>query len=182
MTLSLYTRLYRVTGKRTWLRRARLSLAPLTIPAASGGDTVPFLGTSRPWFEGYASAPVWPHTLTHHVHTLVGLWDMADLSPVAARLFRRGTASLRFALPRYDLGDRQAVWLLHVVDPGRPVSSISGWGQEVMMPAMAALDSVTRDRLLKRYTRKWNRQLTQICENPVEQCGFPHPARRSPRS
>jgi hypothetical protein len=103
---------------------------------------------------------------------MIGLWDMSDLSPAARQRFREGMHSLDLALPYYDLGDRVAVWVLHLADPSRPVRPISGWGQEVMMPTMRALASVRRDRPLARYTQRWTRQLTQICSNPVEQCAF----------
>lgn len=172
VTISLFTRLYSATGKRRWLRLARRSLRPLAIGTESGGATSRFLGGDAAWFEGYASLPVHPHTLTHHLHTLIGLYDLSDRSPDARRILGQGMRSLHLALPRYDLGDRSAVWLLHLIDSQRPVRPISGWGQEVMVPTMRALDSVRKDGRLHRYLGKWTRQLRQICRNPAEQCYF----------
>jgi hypothetical protein len=173
--ISLLTRLYRATGKRTYLRQARLALRPFLKRTSKGGVVSEFLDTGLPFYEGYASLPVRVHTIAHMLYAMIGLYDMSDLSPRAARLYRRGMRTVERALPVYDGGQGRALlWLVHLTDPPRPVSSQSGYSQEGLVSQVRALASVHPSPVLRTYTDQWERELTAICVNPLEKCQFPH--------
>lgn len=170
--LSLLSRLYRATGDRVYLREARLALRPLALPKGAGGVQAPFLDTERVFFEGYATLGVPVHTLSHHVQTLVGLYDFSALSDSAARLFRKGMATLRVALPHYDLpADRRTLaWLAGITDPPRPQELLIGYYQEAMVVQLRALDSVSPDSVVRHYEAAWRAQLPEICVSEIEGC------------
>jgi hypothetical protein len=170
---SLLSRIYRVTGQRRYLRAARLGLEPLRKPFGHGGVRATFLDTPLVFFEGY-DEPVKIHTLAHFVDVLVGLYDMSDLSPLARRLFDQGMRTLPVALPRYDLGDRVAVWLAHLTAPTRAVEHQSGYFQEQLLGGLRGLESIRPSPTLHRYLIGWDAQLPAICENPQEYCFFRH--------
>ena len=172
--LSLLARLYRVTGRRIYLREARLALNPLLKPKTSGGVQAPFFNTGTTFFEGYATLDVAVHTLSHHVQTLVGLYDFADFSRPAARLFEKGMATLHAALPYYDLPEqgRTLAWLANLTDPPRPQELLIGYYQEAMVVQLRALDSVSPDPVVRRYEKAWRAQLPAICSVETEGCFF----------
>jgi hypothetical protein len=99
--ISLLRRAYHRTGRRRYLRAARRALRPLRREVADGGLLV-----RRPegiMFEEYPSErPSLP--LNGHVQTLIGLYDLADVSPRARRMLDRGAATLVRVLPQYDAG------------------------------------------------------------------------------
>ena len=158
MVASLFTRLFWATHNRDYLAVAERSLAPLALPIAQGGALVGFLDTNLPWYESYASVKdIRFFTLTHFVHTLVGLYDLSGYSPQAKSLFAAGRQTLDYALPYYDLGNRNVIWLLHLTRPdlqSQPVPT-SGWSTEVMLPPLKALQSVSPSAQLALYIRKW---------------------------
>jgi hypothetical protein len=173
--ISLLTRLYRATGKRDYLRQARLALRPFTKPTSDDGVVTEFLDTGLPWYESYATLPVRVHTIAHYLYALIGLYDMSDLSRRADRLYRRGMRTLEQALPYYEIGaDRALLWLLHVTDPPRPVSGQSGYSQEGLVSQIRALESVHPSPVLRTYLDRWEHQLTALCTNPQQRCQFPH--------
>ena len=175
--VSLLTRLYRATGKRRYLRQARLALRSFRRPVGRGGVVSTFLDTGLPFYEGYATLPVRMHTLAHMLYAMIGLYDMSDLSPAADRLFRHGLATVDRALPYYDDGQGRAVgWLLHLTDPPRPAGAVSGYFQEALVSQVRALASINPSRPLQQYRDRWAGKLAEICVNPVEQCAFPHPS------
>jgi hypothetical protein len=172
--MSLLTRLYRATGKRDYLRQARRAMRPFSKRTSEGGVVSEFLDTGLPFYEGYASLPVRVHTIAHFLYAIIGLYDMSDLSPKANRLYRRGMRTLEAALPYYDGQDRAHLWLLHVTDPPRPLSSQTGYSQEALVEQMRALASVHPSPALHTYLDKWEHQLTALCVDPAQKCQFPH--------
>jgi hypothetical protein len=173
--ISLLTRLYRATGKRRYLRQARLAMRPFLKRTRDGGVVSEFLDTGLPFYEGYASLPVRVHTIAHMLYGVIGLYDMSDLSPTAARLFRRGMRTVDRALPYYDSSSGRALlWLLHRTDPPRPLSYQSGYSQEALVDQLRALESVHPSQTLSTYTDRWESVLPGICVNPLEKCQFPH--------
>lgn len=174
LPISLLSRLYRATENEKYLRQAELALRPLAKPYGAGGVQAPFFDTGHVFFEGYATLPVPVHTLSHLVQTLIGLYDMRDLSPLAARLFKTGIATLPIALPYYDLPDqgRTAAWLAHLTDPPRQVSTLRGFYQEFMVAELRALDSISPNPVIRQHQLAWRTQLPAICANPAEGCAF----------
>jgi hypothetical protein len=174
--LSLFSRLYRITHRRAYLRQALLALGPLSKPFGQSGVQAPFLDTGETFFEGYATLKVPVHTLSHHVHALLGLYDVSDLSPRARGLFEAAMRTLVVALPYYDLPaqGRTATWLAHLTDPPRPVFPLAGNHQEVLLAFLRALASVRPSPALRQYLRRWNAQLGAICRAPAEGCFFRH--------
>jgi hypothetical protein len=180
MTASLGSRLYRLTGKRFYLRLARRAIEPFTRMMNQDGVQSRFLGTDRVFFEGYGTLPVAVHTLNHFMYSLVGLYDMADLSPIARGLFRRGLRTLTEALPYYDVvgpdgRPRSAPWLAQLTDPPRPAYTLQGFLQEQEVAILRALSSLRpKLKILRTYERRYLRQLSWICQSPAELCQFAH--------
>jgi hypothetical protein len=180
VTASLGSRLYRLTGKRFYLRLARRAIEPFSRMINQDGVQSRFLGTDNVFFEGYGTLPVAVHTLDHFMYSLVGLYDMADLSPVARGLFRRGLRTLSVALPYYDVvgpdgRPRSAPWLAQLTDPPRPAYTLQGFLQEQEVAILRALSSLRpKLKILRTYERRYLRQLSWICLSPAELCQFAH--------
>lgn len=99
--ISLLRRAYHRTGRAIYLRAAKRALQPLRRPVADGGLSVRL--PEGVMYEEYPSErPSLP--LNGHIQALLGLYDLADVSPAARRMFARGADTLVRVLPQYNAG------------------------------------------------------------------------------
>ena len=111
--VSLLRRVYEQTRRHTYVRAARRALTPLRCEVKDGGLAVARAGGLM--FEEYPTErPSLP--LNGHLQTLIGLYDMSDISRRARRLFRRGVVAIVRVLPEYDAGGGWSLYdLVHEV-------------------------------------------------------------------
>ena len=174
LSMSLWSRLYRATGKEKYLRRARLSLRPLTSDIFHGGVASTFLDTGMLFFEGYATLGLPVHTNSHYLQAVIALYDMRDLSKTAGKLYREAVRTVTVAVPFFDLGERMNSWLAQITDPPREPQPILGGFQEQIVSELQALSSAAPDATISEYASKWDAQLIAICADPGELCQYPH--------
>ena len=96
---SLLERVYRVTRDPAYLRAITRGLTPLDEPVARGGLNRLYRGGII--FEEYPTRAV-NFSLNGDLQTLLGLYDIDDLVPLAHSLFIRGVASVARDLPSFD--------------------------------------------------------------------------------
>jgi hypothetical protein len=176
--LSLLRRAYHRTGARRYLDAIGRALRPLRISVPRGGLLRRWHGL--PFYEEYPTAAAPTYVLNGFQQTLLGLYDVADVSPVAARLFGRGIKTLVCMLPLYDLGDGRSTYsLAHLYwasapQPATPSYHLSHVGMLLL------LNRIEPDPVLRRYARRWRRSLAGAARRSIMPRFFrPIPLRRT---
>jgi hypothetical protein len=150
--ISLLVRAYDLTGSRTYLRAARMAVLPLNLDVEDGGLRTRFDGGT--WFEEYPTREP-SYVLNGFMFAVLGLYDVAAYSPTARRLYAEGRATLRRALPTYDLGAGCSRYA-HTADAeGRDPWRASHVYRPVHVGLLRGLDSIGRDGLLRYYAARW---------------------------
>jgi hypothetical protein len=152
--LSLFVRLYRLTGDSVYMLDATLIAASFGVAPRDGGFTVP--GPPGVVFEEDVSEPP-THILNGHISAALGLYDYAIESndTTAMRLYRQGREWVISNLSRYD-------WhgLSYYDDPSAGWSGIGHPGYETLHPLLLqVMDGIQPDTLLGRYAARWEREL-----------------------
>ncbi|MGZ4410251.1 MAG: D-glucuronyl C5-epimerase family protein, partial [Gaiellaceae bacterium] len=154
--MSLLERVYRLTGQRAYLAAAIRALRPLERPVPDGGLRRCFRGDCRlPFFE---EAPTREPSLILNgfMFTLVGLHDLSTVAPhsAAGALYLAGRITLHAALPSYDRDGLATYDLLtHRI--------ANAEYQAIHIYLLRALNSLSRDRRLTSYARRWRSHLGQ---------------------
>jgi hypothetical protein len=151
--MSLLTRLAIHTGDPKYLKAAEAALDSLKTPVAKGGVLAKFF--RHPFYEEYPTNPP-TFTLNGFMYTLIGLYDLEKAAPrtEAGRLYAQGLATLRYALPFYDLSTTSSYHLSHITNPLRPAYTLVPYHQVHVM-LLRALSSVTPDPTLAYYADLW---------------------------
>ena len=155
--ISLLRRAYHRTGDHAYLSAARRGVRPLREPVTQGGLLRRWQGL--PFYEEYPTRAHPTYVLNGFQQSLLGLHDLADVSPGAQRLFSGGMSALAAALPQYDLGDgRSAYSLAHLNWPSpRTPATASYHLSHVGM--LRLLGDIQPDPVLRRYANQWKRGL-----------------------
>jgi len=149
--ISLLRRAYAHTGRTRYLRAARRALAPLGRAVADGGLTRRHDGGIA--FEEYPSErPSLP--LNGHLQTLVGLWDLSDVSPRAAELFRRGVRTAARIVGEYDAGDGSSLYNLAHEVGFAPVHAPPAY-HAAHVRLLGLVDRLSPHRAFRRWARHW---------------------------
>jgi heparosan-N-sulfate-glucuronate 5-epimerase len=141
--MSLLWRAYRLRPRAAYRRAALRALRPFERPIDAGGVVSDFDGV--PWYEEYPTRPA-SHVLNGYGFSLLGLYDVAPWSERAARLFRRGVASLRARIRRFDRPGG-SFYL-----PGLPATR---YYNKVHVDLLTAIDSVRPSPVLRSYRDLW---------------------------
>jgi hypothetical protein len=141
--MSLLWRAHRLSSRRAFRRAAVRAVRPFRRSVADGGVVADFDGV--PWYEEYPTRPG-SHVLNGYLFSLLGLYDVAPWSRTAGRLLRRGVASLRARIGRFDRPGG-SYYL-----PGLPASS---YYNGVHVDLLGAIDYVRPSPRLRRYRARW---------------------------
>ena len=174
LAMSLWSRLYRATGKEKYLRRAKLAMRPLTRDIYHGGVASTFLDTGMLFFEGYGTLGLPVHTNSHYLQAVIALYDMADLSNTARTLYREAIKTIPVAIPYFDYGDRINAWLAFLTDPPRDPQPILGEFQEQIVAELGVIQSIYPHPVVEAYRQEWANDLKTICQDPGEICMYPY--------
>jgi heparosan-N-sulfate-glucuronate 5-epimerase len=149
--ISLLRRAYAHTGKRRYLRAARAALAPLRRSVTRGGLARWHDGGIV--FEEYPSErPSLP--LNGHLQTLIGLYDLADVSPRAEKLFHRGVRTAARIVPEYDAGGGWSLYnLVHQVGFAPVATEPSYHVAHVRL--LRLLNRLSPHRAFRRWAARW---------------------------
>jgi len=150
--ISLLRRLYFHTHRRQYLRAARRALAPLGRSVARGG--------LLRWRRGEIVFEEYPTErrslpLNGHLQTLIGLYDLSDLSPTARRWFRRGVRSAAGILPDYDAGGGRSLYSLVNLSGFPPFLADDGYHSE-HVEELRLLNRLSPHRAFRRYIARWS--------------------------
>jgi heparosan-N-sulfate-glucuronate 5-epimerase len=157
MGISLLWRAYARTCRRSYLRSARRALLPLIRSVKRRGVLAHLRGGK--FYEEYPTRPA-SFTLNGFMYTLIGLYDLGRVSPLAARLFRSGRRTLIHTLPLFDTGGISAYHLGHLTKPPRPVLTSAKY-HRVHVVGLTVLNRVAPDRRLRRFRDAWARLLAE---------------------
>ena len=149
--LSLFTRLYQVTGAQKWRDAADATFTSFRNAPVQGLPSVVNLGPSNYlWLEEY---PRWPtsasdRTLNGHVFAMFGLYDYQRLTgdPVALDLWNGALANTRWYLPH---GFRLPNYISHYC-LAHPVVTSAKYHQ-IHWQQMISLHAATRDAVFSQY-------------------------------
>jgi hypothetical protein len=108
--ISLLRRAYARTHKGRFLRAARRALVSMRTPVREGGLVRWY--RDHIWFEEYPVVASRVLVLNGHQQALLGLYDMADKSRLARRLYSRGVRSLAALLPLFDSPSHRSYYSL----------------------------------------------------------------------
>jgi hypothetical protein len=165
--ISLLRRAYHRTGRKRYLRAAKRALGPLRRPVERGGLSV--RRAEGLMFEEYPSErPSLP--LNGHMQTLLGLYELSDVSPVARRLFARGADTLVRVLPQYDAGNGWSLYNLVHQSGFAPVPAQPDY-HAAHVRLLRLIDGLWPHRVLRGWADAWApaaglRQLDQAVQNP----------------
>jgi D-glucuronyl C5-epimerase C-terminus len=162
VAMSLLTRVYRSTFKRTYLEAAIRAARPLRKDVAAGGLRADLFG--HPFYEEYPTQPP-TFALAGFMDTLLGLYDLRETlreggeeATAAFRdvetLYEQGLATLEYALPFYDLGTSSAYHLGHLTHPPRAVSSFPAYHPR-HVAVLRLLHSITGRAKILFYAKLW---------------------------
>ncbi len=153
--ISLLTRVYRIQHAQKFLRASKRALRSLLVPVAKGGLLADLFG--HPFYEEGPTRPP-SFILNGFMFTLFGLYDLQTLAPrsAATKLFRDGIATLKFALPLYDVGGGWSLYeLIHLTDaPQAPIRATIGY-QRVHVLELCGLDSIQPNPVFEFYRDSW---------------------------
>lgn len=155
MAASLLRRAYARTCHRTFIRTAARGLAPLTRPVSRGGLTARLRGGA--FYEEYPTRPA-SFTLNGFMYTLIGLYDLRDVSPRAGRLFRAGRRTLIRNLHLYETGGISAYHLGFRTKPPRPILKSLKY-HRVHVVGLTVLNRMDPSPTMRRYRDRWARLL-----------------------
>ena len=142
--MSLLWRAYRLRPHAPYRRASIRALRPFGRSTAEGGVVSDFDGV--PWYEEYPTQPG-SHVLNGYQFSLLGLYDIAPWSKGAGRLFRRGMASLRARIERFDRPGGGSLYM-----PGLPATA---YYNKVHVDLLTAIDSVRPSDRLRDYRNRW---------------------------
>jgi heparosan-N-sulfate-glucuronate 5-epimerase len=150
--ISLLRRAYQHRQGAVYLRAARRALGPLE-------RTVDARGLLRHHADGImfdeypTAAPTLP--LNGDLQTLIGLYDLSDLSPTARRLFRHGIATAARVLPEYNAGGGRSLYDL-VYESGFPRLLAPDSYHEAHIQELRILDALSPHAAFRRYAALWS--------------------------
>jgi heparosan-N-sulfate-glucuronate 5-epimerase len=147
--MSLLVRVHEATGEAGYLDTATRALEPFTKSFDEGGVVSDWDGL--PWYEEYpAEAP--HHVLNGYEFALIGLRDVADLSPLADELWLTGVASLIARIHMFDVPTRRTQFYGGVLGSRTPVYADY---RRVHALATRALADMTMDPTLRGWAERW---------------------------
>jgi hypothetical protein len=155
--MSLFERVYKLTGDETYKTAAIRALLPLKKTEAQGGLKICFLGNcALPWLEEYPSTPP-SYVLNGFMYTMIGIYDLATIAPgsAAMHLYELCRKTLDVALPKYNVHNLSAYDLTFItVKSQKPQIPRQGyvWAH---VNLLRALDSLQPDATYRRYADLW---------------------------
>lgn len=161
--MSLFERVYRLTGNARYKTAALHALFPLEKNEAAGGLRRCFLADCRlPWLEEYPSTPP-SYVLNGFMYTMIGLYDLAAIAPgsAAMHLYELCRKTVDAALPKYNVHNISAYDLTFLTVKGeKPKIPIQGyvWAH---INLLRALDSLQPDAEYRHYADLWQANLGQ---------------------
>jgi hypothetical protein len=156
--ISLLRRIYAHTGKRRYLLAARRAMRPLGELVEDGGLMRRHDGGIA--FEEYPSErPSLP--LNGHLQTLVGLWDLSDVSPRAGELFRHGVRTAARMVGEYDAGNGSSLYnLVHQVGYAPVLAPPAYHAAHVRL--LSLVDRLSPHRAFRRWAKRWRPQAVAV--------------------
>jgi hypothetical protein len=150
--ISLLRRLYSHRRQPGYLRAARRAVAPM-------GRSVTRGGLAR-WRHGGIVFEEYPTErrslpLNGHLQALFGLYDLADVSRRARRLFRRGAASTVRILPDYDGGRGRSLYSLVHLSGFRPLGASDAY-HAAHVAELLVLDALSPHPVFRHWARRWS--------------------------
>jgi hypothetical protein len=156
--ISLLRRAYHRTGRHAYIDAARRGLRPFERSVMNGGVVRHFEGGA--FYEEYPTRAAPIYVLNGYMQSMLGLHDLADVSPTARRLFRGALPTLPRILPRYDLGDGRSSYSLAYLHwpvaptPAQPSYHLAHVGLLMLM------NRLQPNSVLRHYMRAWSATLT----------------------
>jgi len=161
MALSLFARVYHLTGDPRYLAVGDKAFDLLVTPSSQGGtlDNLSYVrggSADEITFEEYPTQPP-GYTLNGFMFAMLGVYDWSRLpaarSEAAAKYFPETVRSLHVILPYYDLGGFTAYDLRHITYNKQPTIGVNYHATHVYL--LHALVSITRDPVLRKYEQLW---------------------------
>jgi hypothetical protein len=155
--LSLLRRAYNRSGRRAYLAAARRGLRPFERSVARGGVVRRFHG--RAFYEEYPTRAGPNYVLNGFMQSLLGLHDLADVSPTARRLFRSAFPTLPRILPLYDLGGGVSAYSLAYLHWPTSRTAAEPSYHLAHVGLLMLMNRFRPSLVLRRYARAWSRNL-----------------------
>jgi hypothetical protein len=155
--ISLLRRAYHRTRRRAYVDAARRGLRPFERSVADGGVVRRFQGGA--FYEEYPTRTAPNYVLNGFMQSLLGLHDLADLSPTADRLFRRALPTLPRILPLYDLGDGLSSYSLGYLHWPVPRAPAPPSYHLAHVGLLRLMNRLSPNGVLRRYVRAWSARL-----------------------
>lgn len=144
--LSLLGRVYRHDHVVRYLNAIRSALAPLNTPVPRGGLKRAYDGGI--FFEEYPTKQI-NFSLNGDLQTLIGLYDVSDLVPLAKSLFSNAVATIARSLPTFDSHAGYSYYSLALLTPCPP-----GYNAAIR-DELTILTQVTGRPTFARYAQRW---------------------------
>ncbi len=146
--LSLLERMYSRSHKKAIFDAMRRALRPLAT-SGSNGLKRHFLGGV--YFEEYPTKAV-NYTLNGDAQTIIGLYDVSNLFPLAKKLFQEGVHTLERQVSEFDSG--YGLSLYSVAYPHFPPPNYD----PLIVDEMRVLAAITGEPTFKHYAEEWSRE------------------------
>lgn len=152
--LSLWVRLYHLTGDTVWLKHCDKA-ASLIGKTVENGGTATYLGENI-WYEEYPSVPG-THVLNGFLFCLIGLYDYYTMSKDAKikRMLDNGLDSLQKKLPLFDNGCISIYHLGHIEYPCNEVC-ISPSYHIIHVKLLETISTFFKSDVIEYYIKKWH--------------------------
>ena len=152
-SLSLWTRLYLLTGDKVWLSKCDAIVDCIIRPTSQGGLAAEYHG--YPFYEEYPTTPP-TFVLNGFMFCLIGLYDYATVgtNERAKLAFNTGFRTLQHMLPLYDTGSISCYHLGHLTSPPR-AHRVSLMYHIIHIKLLEAINSISRSEMLTFYIRLW---------------------------
>ena len=151
--ISLFSRLYHVTGERRYYDACVLAMEPLKKDIKQGGLTSDFFGYT--FYEEYPTEkPI--HVLNGHMFTLIGLLDFwkSTGNATAKTLYQQGMETLKYALPFYDNTGCSLYHLAYLNGDNLPLYYNTSY-HTVHINQLYVLNQFEQDTRLQFYIDRW---------------------------
>jgi hypothetical protein len=150
--VSLLRRAYSRASRVRFLRAGRRALRSLRKPAREGGLARWY--RNHVWFEEYPLPSSRNLVLNGMQQTVLGLYDMADKSRVARRLYRRGVESVAVLLPLFDAPSGRSYYSLGHLFGYPPLLAPEGY-HVAHAALLRQLNALSPHAVFLRYAKHW---------------------------
>lgn len=153
--ISALLRGWQLLGEDTWRDLAELAFSALEKPLSEGGACVRESHTNGEdyWLEEYPMNPP-SHVLNGYIYSLWGVLDWARATGDASgwRRWHQGVETLKRRLPEYDAG----YWSVYDLRFRQLTSRY--YQENIHVPQMQAMHTLTGEEIFDRYARRWAAQ------------------------